>query len=112
MTTSYLLGVAELRLGRQVDPVFLLYVLVGLVGLGTLSARLGGALRDGGLVVYQASWGPANAMPGARLFSTFAVVRNPADPWPLIACLVIAAGLAYHFVRKLHRYVRAEARPA
>ena len=29
---SYLLGVAELRLGRQVDPVFLLYVLVGLVG--------------------------------------------------------------------------------
>ncbi len=30
---SYLLGVAELRLGRQVDPVFLLYVLVGIVGL-------------------------------------------------------------------------------
>ena len=34
---SYLLGVAELRLGRQVDPVFLLYVLVGLVGLGVNS---------------------------------------------------------------------------
>lgn len=30
---SYLLAVAELRLGRQVDPAFLLYVLVGLVGL-------------------------------------------------------------------------------
>lgn len=30
---SYLLGVAELRVGRQVDPVFLLYVLVGIIGL-------------------------------------------------------------------------------
>jgi dolichol-phosphate mannosyltransferase len=30
---SYLLAVAELRLGRQVDPAFLLYVLVGLIGL-------------------------------------------------------------------------------
>lgn len=30
---SYLLGVAELRLGRQVDPAFLLYVLVGIVAL-------------------------------------------------------------------------------
>ena len=34
---SYLLAVAELRLGRQIDPVFLLYVLVGLVGLGVNS---------------------------------------------------------------------------
>lgn len=34
---SYLLGVAELRLGRQIDPVFLLYVLVGIVGLGVNS---------------------------------------------------------------------------
>lgn len=34
---SYLLAVAELRLGRQVDPVFLLYVLVGVVGLGVNS---------------------------------------------------------------------------
>lgn len=30
---SYLLGVAELRLGRQINPTFLLYVLVGIVGL-------------------------------------------------------------------------------
>jgi dolichol-phosphate mannosyltransferase len=35
---SYLLAVAELRLGRQVDPVFLLYVLVGIVGLAVNSA--------------------------------------------------------------------------
>lgn len=30
---SYLLGVAELRVGRQINPTLLLYVLVGIVGL-------------------------------------------------------------------------------
>ncbi len=34
---SYLLAVAELRLGRQIDPAFLLYVLVGIVGLAVNS---------------------------------------------------------------------------
>lgn len=67
-------------------------------------------LRSGGLVVYQASWGPSNARPGDALFSTFAVVRNPADRWPLVACIVIAAGLLLHFARKLVRHVRASAR--
>ncbi len=35
---SYLLGVAELRLGRQINPTFLLYLLVGMVGLAVNSA--------------------------------------------------------------------------
>lgn len=65
-------------------------------------------LRADGLVVYQASWGPQNAAPGARLFSTFAVVRNPADSLPLIACIVIALGLVFHFTRKLTRHVRLQ----
>lgn len=69
-------------------------------------------LRDAGLVVYQASWGPSDARPGQPLFSTFAVVRNPADHMPLYACIVIAAGLIFHFSRKLVRFVRLEARPA
>jgi hypothetical protein len=69
-------------------------------------------LRDSGLVVYQASWGPSNAMPGQRLFSTFAVVRNPADRGPFCACLVIAAGLLFHFSRKLLRFVRRKGLPA
>lgn len=69
-------------------------------------------LRDSGLVVYQASWGPSNARQGQRLFSTFAVVRNPADRGPLYACLVIAAGLLFHFSRKLLRFVRIKERPA
>lgn len=66
-------------------------------------------LREGGLVLYQASWGPQGARPGQRLFSTLAVVRNPADQWPLYSCLVIAAGLLFHFGRKLSGHVRREA---
>ena len=52
---SYLLGVAELRVGRQLNPQFLLYVLVGLVGLAVNSAAfavaeaLGFPLIDTGL---------------------------------------------------------------
>lgn len=34
---SYLLGVAELRVGRQINPTFLLYAMVGLVGLAVNS---------------------------------------------------------------------------
>jgi cytochrome c biogenesis protein ResB len=66
-------------------------------------------LRSQGMVVYQASWGPQDAGPGARLFSTFAVVRNPADRLPLYACIVIATGLLLHFGRKLRSALRAKA---
>jgi len=60
-------------------------------------------LREGGVVVYQASWGPQGAGETSRLFSTFAVVRNPADRLPIVACAVIALGLVVHFGRKLAR---------
>ena len=65
-------------------------------------------LRQEGLVLYQASWGPSNARPGDRLFSTLAVVRNPADHYPLYACIVIACGLVLHFSRKLIRHIRSQ----
>jgi len=65
-------------------------------------------LRQDGLVLYQASWGPANARPGDPLFSTLAVARNPADHYPLYACIVIAAGLVLHFSRKLVRHIRSQ----
>ena len=67
-------------------------------------------LRDHGLVLYQASWGPSNARPGDPLFSTLSVVRNPADQYPKWACYVIGFGLVLHFGRKLMRYARKEAR--
>jgi hypothetical protein len=66
-------------------------------------------LRSQGLVVYQASYGPQGAPSRARLFSTFAIVRNPADQLPLYACIVIATGLLLHFGRKLRLRLRAQA---
>ena len=65
-------------------------------------------LRQEGLVLYQASWGPSNARPGDPLFSTLAVVRNPADQYPLYACIVIAVGLVLHFSRKLVLHIRSQ----
>jgi hypothetical protein len=73
-----------------------------------LTISMNEPLRAEGLVVYQASWGPQNAGAGVPLYSTFAVVRNPADSLPLIACIVIGAGLFWHFGRKLARHVRIE----
>jgi len=69
-------------------------------------------LRHAGFVLYQSGWGPDDARPGDRLFSVFAVVRNPADRWPLYACLVIAAGLLLQFSQSLLRHIRSELRPA
>lgn len=77
-----------------------------------LTISMNEPLRSGGLVIYQASWGPSTARPGDPLFSTFAVVRNPADQYPLYACIVIALGMLLHFSRKLIRHVRLEARRA
>lgn len=67
-------------------------------------------LRDEGYTLYQSSWGPQNAAPGAPLFSGFSVVKNPADQWPLISTCIIVLGLAVHFVRKLYVYLVGEAK--
>ena len=66
-------------------------------------------LRHNGLVVFQSSWGPPNAPPGAKLFSGFSVVRNPSDQWPLYACIVISIGLLWAFGEKLLSYVKSQA---
>ncbi len=69
-------------------------------------------LRHRGYTFFQASWGPQNAAPGEPLFSTFAVVRNPADQLPLYSCVIIGTGLFIHFTMKLIRYLRrAASRP-
>lgn len=67
-------------------------------------------LRYKGYTLFQASWGPQNAGPNDRLFSTFAVVKNPADQWPLYGCLIITFGLLVHFGYRLFVYLRKEAR--
>jgi hypothetical protein len=65
-------------------------------------------LRHKGYTLYQSSWGPANAGPTDRLYSTLAVVRNPADKLPLWSCLVITLGLTVHLGQKLLRYLRSQ----
>ncbi len=65
-------------------------------------------LRHKGYTLFQASWGPGNAKPGDPLFSTFAVVRNPADKYPVYACIIISVGLLVHFLQKLVKYIRTE----
>jgi len=65
-------------------------------------------LREKGYTLYQASWGPSNAGRNDRLFSTLAVVRNPAEWMPLYACSVIGVGLLVHFSLKLFEYLRKQ----
>lgn len=77
-----------------------------------VNIRMNEPLRYHGYTVFQTSWGPEGGKPGDRLFSSFAVVKNPADQWPLYACIIIAIGLAIHFLMKLSGYVRAETRRA
>jgi len=67
-------------------------------------------LRYKKYIFYQSSWGPPNAGPNDRLYSSLAVVRNPADQFPLYACCVICFGLVVHFCQKLVRYLRAESK--
>jgi hypothetical protein len=72
--------------------------------------RMNEPLRDRGFTFFQASWGPQGAGPNDRLFSTFAVVNNPADQWPLYACYVITVGLLIHFGQKMVWYIKRENR--
>jgi hypothetical protein len=65
-------------------------------------------LRHQGYTFFQASWGPQNAAPNTPLFSTFAVVKNPADRFPLYSCVIITFGMLVHFSMKLRKYLRAE----
>jgi hypothetical protein len=62
-------------------------------------------LRHRGYTFYQSGWGPQGSPEGTPRWSTFAVVKNPADRVPIIGCLVIALGLAFHFLRKLFLHI-------
>ena len=65
-------------------------------------------LRDGGLVLFQTSYGQRPTPEGPRLFSQFSIVRNPSDHWPLYACIVISIGLLLVFGQRLTAYVRSQ----
>lgn len=73
-----------------------------------VNIRMNEPLRHKGYTFFQASWGPENARPGEPLFSTFAVVKNPADQWPKYACYIIGIGLLIHFAQKLSGYIKSQ----
>ena len=62
-------------------------------------------LRHKGLILFQASF---QEFPDGTFSSTFAVVKNPSDHWPLVSCIVIACGMLIAFTQKLVRYVSVQ----
>jgi hypothetical protein len=65
-------------------------------------------LLQNGYKLFQSGFIEPNAGGQGKWWSTFSVVKNPADKVPLIACIVIAAGLLLHFGQKLVRHVRTQ----
>ncbi|MBI3118057.1 MAG: cytochrome c biogenesis protein ResB [Candidatus Hydrogenedentes bacterium] len=74
----------------------------------TIKISMNQPLRSQGYTMYQASWGPQDAGPNTKLFSSLAVSRNPADHFPLYACIIITLGMMLHFGIKLRKYLRRE----
>jgi hypothetical protein len=70
-------------------------------------------LRQNGYTLYQSGFieptdgDVAGDGTGGRWWSTFSVVRNPADRVPLWSCVVITVGLVLHFAQKLMRHLRS-----
>ncbi len=64
-------------------------------------------LRKDGYTVFQSGFREP-VRPGDAWWSTFSIVRNPADDVPLWSCFVFTAGLLMHFTRRLVRHVRGE----
>lgn len=64
-------------------------------------------LRQSGYTLYQSGFIEPKGG-GGKWWSTFSVVRNPADQVPLWASVVMTAGLLLHFSQKLLRHVRRQ----
>jgi hypothetical protein len=67
-------------------------------------------LRHSGWTFYQESYVPADPEIGRPVMSSLAVSMNPADQIPLYSCIVIGFGLSLHFLIKLSKYLRKEAK--
>ncbi len=67
-------------------------------------------LRHRGHTLYQSSYEIQNTPSGPRYLSVLAVVRNPADRIPEIACWILFIGLSTHWLMRLVRYLRSESR--
>lgn len=65
-------------------------------------------LREKGHTLFQSGFMAPDQGGGGRWWSTFSVVRNPADDVPLWSCIIITAGLLLHFSQKLVRHMRTQ----
>lgn len=65
-------------------------------------------LREGGLVLFQSSYGPEEPGYDGPYFSVFSVVRNPSDKWPEYSLWVITLGLVLTFGRHLLGFIRQQ----
>jgi hypothetical protein len=64
-------------------------------------------LRSRGYALFQQSFDMREASDGSiRESSTFQIVQNPSDHWPLIACITAGIGLLIHMVWQLVRFLR------
>ncbi len=75
-----------------------------------IEIKMNEPLRHNGFTLFQSSWGHQNGDPALPVFSTFSVVKNPADQWPKYSCYIVAIGLTVHFLQKLMAYIRRENR--
>ena len=99
----------ELYPGTNIPKVFASNVTkIDASGNQPIKITMNEPLRYRGYTLYQASWGPSNAGPQDRLYSSFAVVKDPAEQIPLIACCIMALGLVFQFGLKLVLYLRKE----
>jgi len=67
-------------------------------------------MRYEGMTFFQASYGPPGAGPGAKMYSVFEVVKNPADKWPEYSLWIVALGMAVTFLLKLSSFLIASSR--
>lgn len=70
-----------------------------------INIRMNEPMRYEGYTFFQASF---REFPDGTASSTFAVVKNPSDHWPLIACIIITFGMLIHFGDKLMAHLRRE----
>ena len=70
-------------------------------------------LRYGVYTLYQTNWGPQQVRGPSHYYSVLEVVKAPSEDWslwPILSCAVIFLGLLIHFVMKLVKHLKNEAR--
>lgn len=69
-------------------------------------------LRHRGYTFFQSSFGPSGSddKGDQRMYTVFAVMKNPADHWPLASLIVSGVGLLVHFMIQLWGYLKKQGR--